>query len=168
VLGGMLLASLLGECLLGLGRSLPIWFAASFFTIFFIPILNGSNQAIWQAKVAPDVQGRVFAARRLIAQISAPLAMLVAGPLADYVFEPSMREDGLLAQMFGWLVGTGPGSGMSLMLIGAGLAGVLIAALAYLSPAVRNAETILPNYAGVKQVDVAPAEELLQQAPTAS
>lgn len=168
VLGGMILSCLLGICLLGLGRSLPVWFAASFFTVFFIPILNGSNQAIWQAKVAPDVQGRVFAARRLIAQISAPVAMLVAGPLADYVFEPSMRENGLLARMFGWLVGTGPGTGMSLMLIGAGIAGVLIAALAYLAPAVRNAETILPDYAGVQQAEVAPPEETLQQAPSPS
>jgi MFS transporter, DHA3 family, macrolide efflux protein len=31
------------------------------------PLVNASNQAIWQAKVAPDVQGRVFAVQRLIA-----------------------------------------------------------------------------------------------------
>jgi MFS family permease len=169
VLGGMLLASILGQLLLGLGRSLPIWFAGSFFSMFFIPILNGSNQAIWQAKVAPDVQGRVFAARRLIAQISAPLAMLVAGPMADYAFEPAMRDNGILAPLFGWLVGTGPGAGMALMLVGAGLAGVGIVCAAYLSPAVRNAETILPDHVAIQQEpDEPPAEETLHQAPAAS
>ena len=169
VLGGMILSSLLGVCVMGLGRSLPFWFAASFFSMFFIPILNGSNQAIWQAKVAPDVQGRVFAARRLIAQISAPLAMLVAGPMADYVFEPAMREQGTLAWLFGWLVGTGPGAGMALMLVGAGVAGVVIAAAAYLAPAVRNAESILPDYAGIKtQTEEPPAEKTLDQVPAAS
>jgi MFS family permease len=167
VLGGMILSSLLGMCVLGVGRSLPVWMIGSFFSVFFIPILNGCNQAIWQAKVAPDVQGRVFAARRLIAQISAPVAMLVAGPLADYVFEPSMRDNGLLARLLGWLVGTGPGAGMALMIVGAGLAGVLIAALAYLSPAVRKAETILPDYVGVEsQSDVVPSDEALQQVPS--
>src|SRR5690606_19567190 len=76
VLTGMILYSLFGEVLMGLGtgqpNSVPFWVAASFSGVFFLPFINGSNQAIWQAKVAPDVQGRVFAARRLIAQITAP------------------------------------------------------------------------------------------------
>ena len=169
VLGGMLLASILGQLLLGLGRSLPIWFAGSFFSMFFIPILNGSNQAIWQAKVAPDVQGRGFAARRLIAQISAPVAMLVAGPMADYAFEPAMRDNGVLAPLLGWLVGTGPGAGMALMLVSAGLTGVGIVCAAYLSPAVRNAETILPDHVAIQQEPAEPStEETLHGAPAAS
>lgn len=146
VLGGMALSSLLGSTLLGLGRALPLWALGAFFTSFFIPIINGSNQAIWQAKVAPDVQGRVFAVRRLIAQITAPLAMLIAGPLADQVFEPFMASGSALAQQASRLVGTGPGTGMGLIFIFTGLVGAIAALLGYLFPTVREVEERLADH----------------------
>jgi DHA3 family macrolide efflux protein-like MFS transporter len=108
--------------------------------------LNGSSQAIWQAKVAPDGQGRVFATRRLIAQISAPAAMLIAGPLADYVFEPAMMPNGALSDMFAWLVGAGPGAGMGLMLVISGLLGTAVGLGGYAFRVVRDAEDILPDH----------------------
>jgi MFS family permease len=160
VLGGMILSSLLGICVLGLGQSLPMWAVGLFFTSFFLPVLNGSNQAIWQAKVAPDVQGRVFSVRRLIAQISAPVAMLAAGPLADFVFEPGMRAGGGLTSLFGGLFGTGPGAGMAVMMFLAGVAGIAVALAGYLFPAVRDAESILPDHdhALVSPASSGPAE----------
>ena len=145
ILIGLALA-MVGILLIGLGRSPFIWALATFFTLFFVPILQGSSQAIWQAKVAPDVQGRVFAARGMIAQISAPVAMLLAGPLADRVFEPAMMPGGSLAVTFGGLVGTGPGTGMSLMFVIAGALGVLIGLGGYAFRVVRNIEDILPDY----------------------
>ena len=57
---------------LGLGRSLPVWMAGPFLMMVFLPILNGSNQAIWQSKVPPALQGRVFSVRRIIAQVIGP------------------------------------------------------------------------------------------------
>ena len=120
--------------------------AAAFATMFFNQILNASNQAIWQAKVDPDVQGRVFAVRRLIAQIAAPAAMFLSGFLADRVFEPAMQPNGGWADTFGWLVGTGPGAGMGLLLVVSGLLTVLVALSGYLIPFIRNAETILPDH----------------------
>ncbi|HLN65399.1 MAG TPA: MFS transporter [Symbiobacteriaceae bacterium] len=146
VLGGMVLVSTLGWLVSGIGQALPWWVVGSFFSAFFLPIINGSNQAIWQAKVGLDVQGRVFAARRLISQIAGPLAMLSVGPLADYVFEPMMAKGGALAGVFGGLLGTGPGAGMGLLMFLAGLTGVVFASTGYLFPAVRNAETILPDH----------------------
>ncbi len=149
VLVGMVLASLLGDLLIGLGRTLPVWTVAAFSFGFLLPIINGSNQAIWQAKVAPDVQGRVFAVRRLIAQISSPLALLIAGPLADYVLEPMMQPAGALASVFGGLLGTGPGAGMALMMVLSGLLGAAIGLSGYLFPAIRDVETILPDHDAV-------------------
>lgn len=67
VLLGMAGAGPPGVTGMGLARTLPFWAAAAFATMFFNQILNASNQAIWQAKLDPDVQGRVFAVRRLIA-----------------------------------------------------------------------------------------------------
>ncbi len=146
VLGGFILESLFGVLVIGLGRGIVLWAAGLFFSGFMLPILNGSSQAIWQAKVAPDVQGRVFSVRRLIAQITAPLAMLLAGPLADYVFEPAMMPGGAWAGTFGGLVGTGPGAGISLIFIIAGLLGALVGVVGYAIPAIRDVETILPDH----------------------
>jgi DHA3 family macrolide efflux protein-like MFS transporter len=150
---------------LGLGNGILIWAGASFLASLFIPILNGSNQAIWQAKVAPDVQGRVFATRRLIAQISGPVSMLLAGVLADKVFEPAMREGGSLAGVFGGLVGVGPGAGMALLIVIAGIAGVILSLGGYLFPAVRYAEDILPDHdAKVDEEAPAAATEITEAA----
>ncbi|MCK4832091.1 MAG: MFS transporter, partial [Anaerolineales bacterium] len=90
VLGGWALTGVLGIMLVGVGRSLPIWIAATFAVNLMGPVINGSNQAIWQTKVAPDVQGRVFSTRRLIAWLVTPISSLLAGPLADSVLEPAM------------------------------------------------------------------------------
>ena len=158
VLLGMMGSGLLGLVLLGLGQILPLWLAGAFFTMFFIPILNGANQAIWQAKVAPDVQGRVFATRRLIAQATAPVAMLLAGPLADRVFEPAMMPSGALEPLFSPLVGSGVGAGMALMLVLSGGTCVLIAFMGYLRPVVRNVEMLLPDH------DHSPAEPMNTEA----
>ncbi|GIK29510.1 MAG: macrolide transporter [Chloroflexota bacterium] len=153
VLMGMFGGSLFGTMVIGLGQVSIMWAFGAFFESFFIPILNGSNQAIWQAKVAPDVQGRVFAVRRLIAQISVPLAMLLSGPSADLIFGPAMQPDGALSGVFGWLVGTGPGAGISLMFVIAGILGMMIAAAGYLVPAIRDAETLLPDHAVAAATD---------------
>lgn len=146
ILLGMTLEGLLGPFIIGIGKSTVAWAVGAFNALLFIPTLNGSNQAIWQSKVPPPLQGRVFAVRRMIAQATFPVAVLLAGPLADNLFEPAMQGEGFLAAAFGWLVGTEPGSGMSLMLV---LSGILAAAVGlggYLFPAIRNAEDILPDF----------------------
>ncbi len=146
VLLGMMLTSLSGGVLMGLADTTLLWSAAAFLTMLAMPILNGSNQAIWQAKVPPDVQGRVFAVRRMIAQISGPVAILMVGPLADKLFEPQMQSGGSLASLFGPLVGTQVGSGMALIMLISGGVGVVAALCGYLFPAVRNVETLIPDH----------------------
>ncbi len=146
VLLGWFLSGLGSVALLGLGRGLVIWAVAMFIGNLIMPWLNGSNQAIWQAKVAPDVQGRVFSIRRLIAWFSSPLAALVAGPLADKLMEPAMQSGGGLAQTFSPLVGTGPGSGMALVFIFCGLISAAVGLAGYLIGVIRNAESILPDH----------------------
>ena len=146
VLLGMAFSSLVGTVVLGVAQSVPMWMAGAVATALVLPLINGSNQAIWQAKVPPPLQGRVFATRRLIAQISAPLAMLAAGPLADRVFEPMMASGSPIAGALGHVVGSGPGSGMGFMLVIAGILGTAVGLAGYLFPAVRNAEILLPDH----------------------
>ncbi len=143
---GLTSSGLMGITLMGLGRGLTIWALAAFIIMFVNPITNGSSQAIWQSKVAPQVQGRVFATRALIARFSQPLAMVLAGPLADWILEPSMMPGGDLAPVFGWLVGTGPGSGIAIIFVIAGLLGAIFSLGGYVFNAVRNVEDILPDH----------------------
>ncbi|EIA39721.1 macrolide-efflux transmembrane protein [Thermus parvatiensis] len=63
---GMAFSSL-ALALMGVAEGPGAWATLAFLESLFIPIINGSNQAIWQAKVPPSVQGKVFAARRMIA-----------------------------------------------------------------------------------------------------
>jgi len=147
VLMGWFFASLLGGILMGLGRAIPIWAGAAFFAMFFIPIINGSNQAIWQAKVPPDLQGKVFSIRLLIAWFVSPLAMLVAGPLADRLLEPAMRNpQSFLASTLGWMIGTGPGRGMALLFVIGGVLAALVGISGYAFRVLRDVDTLLPDH----------------------
>lgn len=60
---------------------------AGFFFASMTPIINTNSQALWQTQTPPEIQGRVFALRRLIAQISLPLGTLLAGVVGG-VFNP--------------------------------------------------------------------------------
>ncbi len=146
--------------LLGVSPLIPVMAVAGFFVMFAMPIINGSSQAIWQSKVDPDVQGRVFSVRRMIAWSTTPLAYLVAGPLADRVFRPLLLEGGALADSLGQLIGIGPGRGTGLLFIVVGAASILVAAAGYLIPHVRNVEDELP--------DVLVPEEVVISAPPAA
>ena len=118
----------------------------AFLMMLFNPIVNGSNQAIWQSKVPPEMQGRVFSARALIARISQPVAMVITGPLADRFLIPGMMAGGVLAPTFGWLVGVGPGAGISMLYFMMGIIGVVSGFGGYLFYQVRNVEEIIPDH----------------------
>ncbi len=139
VLGSMLLGGVF-LFLHGLAPSpLLIAFVAPAF-LFTVPVLAGSTMAILQARVPGDVQGRVFAATRVMLQAAVPLAYVVAGPLADYVFEPLMAPGGRLAGSLGAVIGVGEGRGVALMFMISGLVAVALAAAGYLNPRLRRVE----------------------------
>lgn len=116
------------------------------FNVFVVTIVQSISNAIWQLKVAPEVQGRVFSLRYMLATIITPLAYLTAGPLADRVFEPLMQEGGALANtVLGILLETGPGRGIGLIYVLSGVLVILISALAYVNPRIRRLEEEVPD-----------------------
>jgi DHA3 family macrolide efflux protein-like MFS transporter len=116
------------------------------FTVFILTNVQSISNAIWQLKVAPQVQGRVFSLRYMLATIITPLAYLVAGPLTDQVFEPLMQEGGALAStVLGTWLGTGPGRGIGLIYVLASVLVILISGLAYLNPRIRRLEEEVPD-----------------------
>jgi MFS family permease len=129
----------------GIPPRVVIYAVAVFFFFLGQPLINGCSQAIWQVKTAPDVQGRVFAMRRMIAWSSMPFSYLLAGPLADHVFEPLLIQGGPLANSVGRIIGVGPGRGIGLFFI---IMGILVLATTvgfYLFPPLRRVEVELPD-----------------------
>ena len=144
VLGFLMLGGVFTS-MLGLRPSIPLMTVSGFLMMITFPIVNGSSQAIWQRKVALDVQGRVFSVRRMIAWSTTPIAFALAGPLADRVFKPLLLEGGALAGSVGQVIGVGPGRGVGLMIVILGLCNFLAAAAGYLSPRVYHVEDELPD-----------------------
>jgi len=87
-----MLTSLMGLILQGIGTLLigltPSWafglaLGSMFATGFMNVLVNGPIFAMLQAKVAPEMQGRVFTLVGSVAGAMAPLGMIIAGPMAD-------------------------------------------------------------------------------------
>lgn len=134
-------------CILALGlRADATLFALAFFLFFFsLPFINGWCDAILLRKVAPDIQGRVFATINMICFSFIPLAYVMAGPLADRIFEPLMAADGLLAGSVGQIIGVGPGRGIGLLFITMEIIAILVTVAAYRYPRLRFVERELPD-----------------------
>lgn len=146
ILAGAACSFLLGDFLLGVARNLTMWTVAAFLASMFIPFVVGAQQAIWQAKVDPGIQGRVFSARSMLQAATFPLGFLISGPLADKLFEPALAAGGALSESLGWLVGTGPGAGIGMMFVCTSILGTIMALAGYLFPAVRHVESDLPDH----------------------
>lgn len=131
--------------IVGWQESLLVITVAGWFGFAVVPSANAASQAIWQAKVEPDVQGRVFAVRRLVSQGALPLAYLLVGPLADNVLEPLMAEGGGLADLVGPVIGTGTGRGYALFFVVLGVVVVAGTIVAWLYPPLRHLERDLPD-----------------------
>lgn len=140
------------ELLLGLSiliaglRPSSILITIAAFTFFLsVPIIIGCVNAIRQVKVAPELQGRVFALWGAIAWSSFPLAYLVAGSLADRIFHPLLLEGGLLADSIGKIVGVGAGRGIGFLFILVGIFIILATITAYQYLPMRLVEDELPD-----------------------
>lgn len=137
---------LFGNIIFGLGINLGVWIPAILVAGFGSNIGAATSQAILQSKVAPDVQGRVFSARRMLTWFPDTFTPILGGMLADYIMEPAMRSQGWLAHAFGWMVGDQPGAGMALIMIVFGLLTILTMSSGYLIPKIRNMEDLLPDH----------------------
>jgi MFS family permease len=105
-----------------------------------MPFIAGGAQTLWQLTVPLALQGRAFAVRLMLEQIAVTLASVLAGPLADWVFEPAMAPGGALAGVLGPAIGTGKGRGVAVLIALLGVAIVAAAALARLSRPLRELE----------------------------
>ena len=145
VIGGSLMAGLF-TLFYGFSPSAILVGIGAFGFLFAFPIVSAAAATIWQRKVQLDAQGRVFATRRVIAQTMQPLALLTAGPLADYFFEPLLASsEAPLGSSLGQLIGVGDGRGIGLMYLIMGVTLIAISALSYFYPRFRLLEDEIPD-----------------------
>jgi len=135
----------LGCLVMGAAGSIPVIASGIFLLCFVVPIINGCDQALWQTKVEPELQGRVFGTRQLLEQLTVPLSYLAAGPLADRVFEPLLAPGGRLAGSIGRVLGVGPGRGIGLQLVTMGLLLVAATLCSLSSSRLRSLEEDIPD-----------------------
>ncbi len=150
----------LASMLIGLRESVLLIAMGTFCIGVNFMFMFGLNRVIWQVKAAPEVLGRISSLRMALGSGASSIGVLVAGPLAQHVFEPMMAEGGALAGSFGPLIGVGEGRGMALMYIieGLFLIGFVIASV--LTRRIRLMEDLIPDYSP-------PAEHPLDAVPQA-
>ncbi|HVG44790.1 MAG TPA: MFS transporter [Longimicrobium sp.] len=156
---------------LGLRPSVPLIAGAVFVWAFSSPVVVASSSAIWMSKTPQHLLGRVFAVRRMATMSMMPLAVLVAGPLAERVFEPLLAPGGALAASVGAGIGigTGKGRGIALMFVLLGVLMALTALAAWLVPSIRHVERDVPDAPHAPPsapAAPAPADEELEVAAT--
>jgi MFS transporter, DHA3 family, macrolide efflux protein len=116
--------------------------AALFVAFAGLPVAVVCSSVIWRSKVPVSMQGRVLALNRMVATASLPLAFVLAGPLADRVFEPLLQAGGGLAGSVGMIIGVGPGRGIGLLFIITGLFMACSALVGLLFRSVREVEDL--------------------------
>jgi MFS transporter, DHA3 family, macrolide efflux protein len=135
----------LGILVMGLRPSVVLITAACFAFFLCMPLVQGCFETLLRVKVIADIQGRIFSFTRMLAMLATTAAYVIAGPIADYVFEPLMALNGPLAGTAGLIIGTGPGRGIGLLLVISGALIMVVTAVGYLNRRVRLVEQELPD-----------------------
>lgn len=144
---GAIAFSAVGLGLTGLRPSGALAAVGSFIFLLGIPLAAANSEALFQSKVAPAVQGRVFAMRTMVSRSMMPLAFLSSGLLADGFFNPLLRSGGGLAGTpLAGLIGVGEGRGVGLMFVLAAAVLLAVSGWAALHPRLRRLERDLPDH----------------------
>lgn len=122
---------LFGDLIMGIGRNTVMWSIAGLAASFPIPFINAGQNVILYRKVPDEIQGRVFSVRNAVQFSTIPVAILLGGFMADYVFEPFMADDNPISAALSYLVGSGAGSGMALMFLCTGILGGLFSYISF-------------------------------------
>lgn len=159
---GFVAVSGLSSVIMGLHPS-AVYAAIGFFGIGASGALIDAHwRTLIQTKVGLELQGRVLSTNRMMALSTMPFGALLAGPLADKIFEPLMAHDGLLSSSIGAVIGSGPGRGIALLMITAGALRIIIAMIGYSYSPLRMMEDTLPD--AIPDVIIADKDAIQEQA----
>ncbi|HRF94282.1 MAG TPA: MFS transporter, partial [Aggregatilineales bacterium] len=143
ILGGVAVAAVM-MIAVGLSQNAIVLGIMLFCFMFPQPIFNGLFISVMQAKIPPDMQGRVFSVMSQFSSLLMPLSFLLVGPLADNVFAPAVGTEAWAT--FAPFVGTDMGSGYGLMMVAVGIIGIFLTVIAFSIAPIRNLESLMPDY----------------------
>lgn len=63
----------------------PVAVGSMFVVGLVLPMIDGPIMAIFQANIAPEVQGRVFALLSSLFSLTSPIGLILAGPISDWL-----------------------------------------------------------------------------------
>lgn len=148
VIGGGIMAGSVGFLGLGLSGTTQGWMLSASFGFMFFPVVGAASAALKQRKTPLNIQGRVFAADQMLQTMGIAAGILLAGPLADLVFEPAFSSGAGWVSLWTGIVGSGAGSGMAALIVVAALGGVLTGLFALTARSVRTLEQSMPDRSG--------------------
>jgi DHA3 family macrolide efflux protein-like MFS transporter len=142
--GAVLLGACMVVCGLAAARHVAALGTVALLYGSAIPLLNASSQTIWQAHVPPEMQGRIFSLRRMIAWSLNPAAILLSVPVGDYLLAPLVdhRHPGSVVEH---LWGTAATGRYGLLASGAGLLCTAVALTALATGWLRLAPVEQPD-----------------------
>ena len=145
---GVLMAALglgAGFIITGVHASLPVIAVGVFGSSLALTLVNGVYAIIIQVKTPQRFHGRVFALNAVLAWSTLPIGFGVLGPLAVRWFEPLLAPGGALAGSVGAVIGTGPGRGIGLADVVAGLAIMAVVLVATTIPLLARFDDTVPD-----------------------
>ena len=115
-----------GNIILSLTNRPWLWCAANIWSYALAAVMNANMNTIMRESIPLEMQGRVFSAKSTLQNFTIPPALFLGGFLADHVLEPFMMSDSPAQQVLARFLGTGKGTGIGLMFLIVGIAGMLV------------------------------------------
>ncbi|MBU7006059.1 MFS transporter [Phosphitispora fastidiosa] len=125
--------------LMGVKENLFLIAAFGFMMFAFMPAVQIGAEVLIRKNLANEVQGRAFGLISFITQMGYIFAYVLSGTLADYVFEPFMRGNSLLAINIGKVIGAGAGRGIALLIL---MAGMVLAIVGIIVSGLKSVKTL--------------------------
>jgi MFS transporter, DHA3 family, multidrug efflux protein len=124
-------------CVFTLVSSIWLLAAGCFVWMLLGPYAEAAEHTTLQKVVPLERQGRVFGFAQSVEQSASPLTAFLIGPLTQFVVIPFMT-DGAGAVAIGSWFGTGPDRGIALVFTVAGMVGLIVTMLAFVSKPYRQ------------------------------
>ncbi|MGT2906543.1 MFS transporter [Streptococcus dentiloxodontae] len=123
------------------------WIAVVTFLFFLtIPVSNVCLDVLMRCNISRDTQGRDWGLISFISQLGYIVAYAISGALADYIFNPLLFKNGVLANSIGRIVGIGSERGIALMLIICGISMIILSPFLKGGNSLKQMEANCLNY----------------------